>query len=121
MCAGGVLAYLVLIPAMHISAKAKLPALLRPAPVPISGMSPDDIRGTYILYIGAGAVAAGGIISLFRSLPTIWHGIERRLERPAWRPSSQRARAAHRSGPFDEVRAGGHHRADRDDHAVPAA
>jgi uncharacterized oligopeptide transporter (OPT) family protein len=35
-------------------------------------MSPDDIRSAYILYIGAGAVAAGGIISLLRSLPTIW-------------------------------------------------
>jgi uncharacterized oligopeptide transporter (OPT) family protein len=29
-----------------------------------------------VLYIGAGAVAAGGIISLFRSLPTIWHGLK---------------------------------------------
>src|SRR4030095_3788094 len=26
--------------------------------------------------MGAGAVAAGGIISLFRSLPTIWHGLK---------------------------------------------
>ena len=39
-------------------------------------MSPNAIRGNYILYIGAGAVAAGGIISLFRSLPTIWHGLK---------------------------------------------
>jgi len=38
-------------------------------------MSPNQIRGAYILYIGAGAVAAGGIISLFRSLPTILHGL----------------------------------------------
>src|SRR5260370_4241025 len=38
-------------------------------------MGPDDIREAYILYIGAGAVAAGGIISLFRSIPTIWHGL----------------------------------------------
>jgi len=28
-----------------------------------------------VLYIGAGAVAAGGIISVVRSLPIIWHGI----------------------------------------------
>jgi uncharacterized oligopeptide transporter (OPT) family protein len=39
-------------------------------------MSPNDIRSAYVLYIGAGAVAAGGIISLFRSLPTIWHGLK---------------------------------------------
>jgi uncharacterized oligopeptide transporter (OPT) family protein len=29
-----------------------------------------------VLYIGAGAVAAGGLISLVRSLPTIWHGLK---------------------------------------------
>ncbi|HXT41621.1 MAG TPA: OPT/YSL family transporter, partial [Candidatus Angelobacter sp.] len=29
-----------------------------------------------ILYIGAGAVAAGGVFSLIRSLPTIWHGLQ---------------------------------------------
>ena len=34
-------------------------------------MTPDDIRSAYVLYIGAGAVAAGGIISLLRSLPII--------------------------------------------------
>ncbi len=38
-------------------------------------MAPDEIRGAYVLYIGAGAVAAGGIISLVRSLPTIWQGL----------------------------------------------
>jgi uncharacterized oligopeptide transporter (OPT) family protein len=38
-------------------------------------MGPSQIRGAYILYIGAGAVAAGGIISLVQSAPTIWHGI----------------------------------------------
>ncbi|MEJ7698219.1 MAG: OPT/YSL family transporter [Pyrinomonadaceae bacterium] len=39
-------------------------------------MSPGQIRGAYILYIGAGAVATAGIISLFRSLPTIWSGLK---------------------------------------------
>ena len=48
-------------------------------------MEPDAIRGAYVLYIGAGAVAAGGIISLFRSLPTIWHGLKGGLERLARR------------------------------------
>jgi uncharacterized oligopeptide transporter (OPT) family protein len=35
-------------------------------------MTADDIRSAYVLYIGAGAVAAAGITSLLRSLPTIW-------------------------------------------------
>ena len=56
---------------------------LAPGTMPISEMGPDDIRGAYVLYIGAGAVAAGGIISLFRSLPTIWHGLQRGLARSA--------------------------------------
>src|SRR5256885_4743855 len=75
MCAGGVLAYLVLIPAIKFSGSG-MTAILPPGTVPISEMSPSQIRGAYILYIGAGAVAAGGIISLFRSLPTIWHGLK---------------------------------------------
>ena len=38
-------------------------------------MSPKDIRDVYILYIGAGAVAAGGIISMFQALPLILSSI----------------------------------------------
>jgi uncharacterized oligopeptide transporter (OPT) family protein len=49
--------------------------IVPPGTVPIADMSPNQIRGAYVLYIGAGAVAAAGIISLFRSLPTIWHGL----------------------------------------------
>jgi putative OPT family oligopeptide transporter len=75
MCAGGVLAYLVLIPAIKFFGEG-MTTVLPPGNVPISEMSPGQIRGAYILYIGAGAVAAGGIISLFRSLPTIWSGLK---------------------------------------------
>lgn len=75
MCAGGVLAYLVLIPAIKFFGEGMTTAVA-PGTVPIGEMGPDDIRGAYVLYIGAGAVAAGGIISLFRSLPTIWHGLK---------------------------------------------
>src|SRR5213593_1213614 len=75
MCAGGVLAYLVLIPAIKFFGSG-LTTALAPGTIPISQMSPNDIRGAYVLYIGAGAVAAGGIISLMRSLPTIWHGLK---------------------------------------------
>lgn len=74
MCAGGVLAYLVLIPAIKFFGEG-MTTVLEPGTVPISEMNPSQIRSAYVLYIGAGAVAAGGIISLFRSLPTIWHGL----------------------------------------------
>lgn len=79
MCAGGVLAYLVLIPMIKFFGEG-LASALAPGTIPIGQMSPNQIRGAYILYIGAGAVAAGGIISLFRSLPTIWHGIQAGLK-----------------------------------------
>jgi uncharacterized oligopeptide transporter (OPT) family protein len=74
MCAGGVLAYLVLIPAIKLFGEAALVAI-PPGTIPIREMGPHQIRSAYILYIGAGAVAAGGVISLARSVPTIWHGI----------------------------------------------
>ena len=78
MCAGGVLAYLVLIPVIKFFGE-RMVGPLPPGTVPISEMGPNQIRGAYVLYIGAGAVAAGGIISLFRSLPTIWHGLKEGL------------------------------------------
>ena len=79
MCAGGVLAYLVLIPAIKFFG-AGLTEALAPGTMPIGDMSPDDIRGAYILYIGAGAVAAGGIVSLLRSMPTIWSSLREGLK-----------------------------------------
>jgi putative OPT family oligopeptide transporter len=74
MAAGGVLSYLLLIPLIKFFGEG-LAGPLAPGSVPIADMSPNQIRGAYILYIGAGAVAAGGIISLLRSIPLIWHGI----------------------------------------------
>lgn len=78
MCGGGVLAYLVLIPLIKFFGDG-LQAPLAPGAQLISEMGPNEIRGAYVLYIGAGAVAAGGIISLFRSLPVIWHGLREGL------------------------------------------
>ena len=75
MCGGGVLAYLVLIPAIKFFGEGAA-GILAPGTMPISQMTPDDIREAYVLYIGAGAVAAGGIISMVRSLPLIWHGMK---------------------------------------------
>src|SRR5206468_4252515 len=75
MCAGGVLSYLVLIPAIKFFGE-RVVGVVSPGKMPITDMTPDDVRNAYVLYIGAGAVAAGGIISLIRSLPIIWHGLK---------------------------------------------
>jgi uncharacterized oligopeptide transporter (OPT) family protein len=76
MAAGGVLAYLVLIPMISFFGRYLGPTIVPPGTTPIAEMDPDAVRNAYVLYIGAGAVAAGGIISLVRSLPTIWHGLK---------------------------------------------
>jgi putative OPT family oligopeptide transporter len=75
MAGGGVLSYLVLIPLIKFFGD-NLAGPLSPGTIPIKEMSPNAIRGAYILYIGAGAVAAGGLISLVRSIPLIWRGIK---------------------------------------------
>jgi putative OPT family oligopeptide transporter len=73
MVAGGVLAYLVMVPAIAYFGEG-LTQPLAPAPPTgklIKDMSVGELRGNYILYIGAGAVATGGIISMFQALPVI--------------------------------------------------
>ena len=76
MMAGGVLSYLVLIPAIKFFG-AGLAAPLAPETARlIRNMDVSAIQKAYILYVGAGAVAAGGIISLLRSLPVIWAGLK---------------------------------------------
>ena len=67
--AGGALGWWILIPLIKkfgTGATAIYPSL-----IPISQMTSDDIWSSYIRYIGAGAVAAGGIITLFRIIPVI--------------------------------------------------
>lgn len=70
MMAGGVLAYLILIPMIAFFGD-HLDVNLFPATKLIRDMAPNEIRSRYVLYIGAGAVATGGFISLGRALPTI--------------------------------------------------
>lgn len=68
MLSGGILAWFVIMPLLKMFGGD---IILYPSDVPISEMGPFDLWGNYIRYIGAGAVAAGGIISLIKSLPLI--------------------------------------------------
>ncbi len=70
MVGGGLLSWLVLIPAIALFGEGRAGAMY-PSTVPIDQMQPFDIWSRYIRYIGAGAVAAGGIINLVKGLPTI--------------------------------------------------
>jgi len=70
MFAGSVVAWLALIPLLKLfGAGMTLP--LYPSKIPVGQMDAFAIWSNYIRYVGAGAVAAGGFISLAKSLPTI--------------------------------------------------
>lgn len=70
MFAGALVAWMGLIPLIKYFG-AGLPQPIFPSTQLISEMSATAIWSKYIRYVGAGAVAAGGFISLGRSLPTI--------------------------------------------------
>ncbi|RMG04747.1 MAG: oligopeptide transporter, OPT family [Acidobacteria bacterium] len=75
MIGGGVLSYLVLIPLIKFFGESATKPIAPELSKTIAEMSASQIRSSYILYMGAGAVAMAGIISLVRSAPIIWHGI----------------------------------------------
>lgn len=68
MLAGGICGWLCLQPLISLFGGEHI---LFPAAIPISHMTSQQLWSNYIKYIGAGAVAAGGIISLIKSLPLI--------------------------------------------------
>ena len=68
MLAGGTLSWFVLMPAIALFGGD---ATIFPGTDPISSMPPGDLWDNYIKYIGAGAVATGGIISLVKTFPLI--------------------------------------------------
>jgi putative OPT family oligopeptide transporter len=81
MLAGGVFSWLVLMPAIYFFG-AHLPTPLYPGTVPIAQMSPSDLWRTYVRPMGAGAVAAAGLITLLRTLPTIVSALTQGLRKP---------------------------------------
>jgi putative OPT family oligopeptide transporter len=70
MFAGAVLGSLVIGPMIFFFGE-NVPGVVAPAGKPIAQMSMDDLHGGYIRFIGAGCVAAAGIISMCRTLPMI--------------------------------------------------
>jgi putative OPT family oligopeptide transporter len=68
--AGGVFSWFVMMPAIKFFG-GLVPTAIYPGTVPIAEMGPMDLWRSYIRYIGAGAVAAAGLITLMKTLPTI--------------------------------------------------
>ncbi len=69
--AGGIVSWLLIIPAIKFFGQLAGNTPIYPSTVPIPLMSPDAIWKSYIRPMGAGAVAAAGLITLLRTLPTI--------------------------------------------------
>lgn len=72
MLGGAVIGWFVLMPMLHMLGSLNgAAAILFPATKAIADMTPAELWSSYIRYIGAGAVACGGILSLIKSFPLI--------------------------------------------------
>jgi putative OPT family oligopeptide transporter len=69
--AGGIVSWLVIMPAIKFYGQLAGNSPIYPSTIPIPLMTPDDLWRSYIRPMGAGAVAAAGLITLLRTLPTI--------------------------------------------------
>lgn len=71
MVSGGVLSSLVIIPIIATWGEGRTTPFFPETTLTIAEMSASQIWSRYVRYIGAGAVAAAGIITLVRSIPTM--------------------------------------------------
>ncbi len=78
MLVGSIISWLCIIPLIKFFGAES--SAIFPSETPISEMGPWDIWNNYIRYIGAGAVAFGGISSFIEALPTIFRSFKRVLE-----------------------------------------
>jgi len=69
---GGVFSWLVLMPAIRFFGSLAPGLALYPSTVPIPLMTSDQLWASYVRPMGAGAVATAGLITLAKTLPTIW-------------------------------------------------
>jgi putative OPT family oligopeptide transporter len=77
--AGGVFSWLVIMPAIYFFG-SHFPQAIYPGTKPIAQMSPSELWSSYIRPMGAGAVAAAGVITLLKTLPTIWGALRAGVE-----------------------------------------
>ena len=71
MVSGGMLSSLVIIPLIAWWGESRMEPLYPETVLAIAEMSPSLIWTRYVRYIGAGAVATGGLVALIRSVPTM--------------------------------------------------
>ncbi len=76
MVAGSALAALVIVPAIFLWGRGLTAPFYPETQDLIRDMSSGALRDRYVRYIGAGAVATGGIITLIRSIPTMIESVK---------------------------------------------
>ncbi len=75
MVAGSLISWVVLIPLIALVGQGLTAPLFPESTKTISELTAPQIWGRYVRYIGAGAVAAAGIVTVFRSLPTMYRSL----------------------------------------------
>jgi putative OPT family oligopeptide transporter len=94
--AGGIVSWLVIMPAIKFYGQLAGNTPIYPSTIPIPQMTPDDLWRSYIRPMGAGAVAAAGLITLLRTMPTIISALRAGLK-------DVRAEGAGRSGASSRI------------------
>jgi putative OPT family oligopeptide transporter len=95
--AGGIVSWLVIMPAIKFYGQLGGNVPIYPSTIPISLMTPDDIWRSYIRPMGAGAVAAAGLITLLRTLPTIISALRAGLKDVGGQTAGGSAESANRT------------------------
>jgi putative OPT family oligopeptide transporter len=76
MVAGGLLSWIGIIPLISYFGENLSVPLFPETNLPIAQMSAEEIWRNYVKFIGAGAVAVGGIITVVKSLPTMFSALK---------------------------------------------
>lgn len=76
MVAGGFLSWLVIIPTIAYFGQGVTTPLFPETVKTISQMGAGEIWTRYVRYIGAGAVAFAGILTVIKSIPTMWDSLK---------------------------------------------
>ena len=71
MLSGAVLGYLGISPLLSFIGDQIPGIIIAPGTMPLNEMDPGQLRNFYIKYLGVGAVAIGGFVSLIKSFPVI--------------------------------------------------
>ncbi|MDH3458737.1 MAG: oligopeptide transporter, OPT family [Gemmatimonadota bacterium] len=88
MVAGGALSALIIIPGINFWGAGLTEPVFPETELLIRDMSSGEIWHRYVRYIGAGAVATGGVITLIRSIPTMIESFRLGMSRIADRASA---------------------------------